>query len=286
MITLARAVDLLALAFAFGSTVWFFFIQSPVMVKRMGRDRFVPLQMSMALVLFRSPSVAAVVMAGASFAVTHSPSSTLVLTALLALAGAVINSVLVLPRALKTAGASLAEVQSVEAQSSIGNFVSQGAGQASGFWHRLVVLFVVVMVGGLVPHAVTLVSAAPPAVETAHEHEPAVETAHAPAPAASAAVKWKANAETTEGVATMLSLVRTAAQRPSATPADLAVTTRELDEAYQTIFRRCTMKGDAHEALHGFLLPVGPMLKDLERGEEHALHRLEAHLATYGQSFE
>jgi len=276
MITLARTIDLLALAFAFGSTVWFFFIQSPVMVKRMGRDRFVPLQMGMALVLFRSLSVAAVVMAGASLALTHSPTSTLVVTALIALAGAVINSALVLPRALKTGGASLAEVQSVDAQKSIGNFVSQGAGQASQFWHRMVVLFVVVMVGGVVAHAVTLVSAEQPAAERAHGHEPAAKIA----------VKWKANAETTEGVATMLTLVRQAAQRPETTPADLAVTTRELDEAYQNIFRRCTMTGDAHEALHGFLLPVGAMLKDLERRDEHALHRLEEHLASYGQTFE
>lgn len=281
--TIARTIDLLALAFAFGSTAWFFFVQSPVLVKRMGRDRFLPLQMSLALVLFRSISVALLVMAGAALASTHAPGSTLVLTALVALAGAVINTVFILPRALKTGGVSLKEVQSIDEQKSVGNFVSQGGGQASAFWHRVVVVFVIVMLGGLVPHAVLLVSVDPPA-ETPHDH------AHAKEPAPPAVAKWKANVETTEGIGTMLSLVRQAAQRPEATPADIKVTAAQLDEAFQNVFRRCTMTGEAHEALHAFLLPLAPLLKELEASEGpaaiHTLHQLEEHLERYSTSFE
>ncbi|MDP1919052.1 MAG: DUF4149 domain-containing protein [Myxococcales bacterium] len=279
--TIARTIDLLALAYVFGSTAWFFFVQAPVLVKRMGRDRFVPLQMSLALVLFRSLSVALLVMAGASLASTHAPGSTLVLTALVALAGAVINTVFVLPRALKTGGVSLKEVQSIDEQKSVGNFVSQGGGEATAFWHRVVVFFVVVMLAGAVPHAVALVSVDRPA-ETPHEHAKASE----PPPVA----KWKANAETTEGITTMLTLVRQAAQRPDATPADVKATAAQLDEAFQNVFRRCTMTGEAHEALHAFLLPLAPLLKELEGREGPAavrtLHQLEEHLERYATSFE
>lgn len=281
--TIARTIDLLSLAFVFGSTAWFFFVQSPVLVKRMGRDRFLPLQMSLALVLFRSLSVALLVMAGAALASTHAPGSTLVLTALVALAGAVINTVFILPRALKTGGVSLKEVQSNDEQKSVGNFVSQGGGQASAFWHRVVVVFVIVMLGGLVPHAVVLVSVDPPA-ETPHDH------AHAKEPAPPPVAKWKANVETTEGIGTMLTLVRQAAQRPAATPADVKVTAAQLDEAFQNVFRRCTMTGEAHEALHAFLLPLVPLLKELETSEGPAairtLHQLEEHLERYTTSFE
>ncbi|MDP3231499.1 MAG: DUF4149 domain-containing protein [Myxococcales bacterium] len=281
--TIARTIDLLALAYVFGSTAWFFFVQAPVLVKRMGRDRFVPLQMSLALVLFRSLSVALLVMAGAALASTHAPGSTLVLTALVALAGAVINTVFVLPRALKTGGVSLKEVQSIDEQKSVGNFVSQGGGQASAFWHRVVVVFVLVMLGGLVPHAVLLVSVDPPA-EPPHDH--AHSKASEPLPVA----KWKANVETTEGITTMLSLVRQAAQRGEPTPADVKATAAQLDEAFQNVFRRCTMTGDAHEALHAFLLPLAPLMKELEASEGPAavrtLHQLEEHLERYATSFE
>ncbi|MDQ3264385.1 MAG: DUF4149 domain-containing protein [Myxococcota bacterium] len=277
--TIARIIDLLALAYALGSTAWFFFVQAPVLVKRMGRDRVVPLLMSLAPVLFRSLSVALLVMAGAALVSTHAATSTLVLTALIALVGAVVNSAVVLPRALKTGGPSLKEGQTVEDQRSLGNFVSQGAGQASQFWHRAVVVFVLVMVGGLVPHAVALVSVEEPA---GHAH--GTETAGSPA------TKWKANAETTEGVNTLLTLVRQAAQRTDLTPADVNATGRQLDETYQNIFSRCTMTGAAHEALHEFLLPVGTMLKEL-RGREgpaaaDTLHHLEDQLERYALSFE
>ncbi len=283
--TIARTIDLLALAYVFGSTAWFFFVQAPVLVKRMGRDRFVPLQMSLALVLFRSLSVALLVMAGAALASTHAPGSTLVLTALVALAGAVINTVFVLPRALKTGGVSLKEVQSIDEQKSVGNFVSQGGGQASAFWHRVVVVFVVVMLAGAVPHAVALVSVDVPA-EAPHEHDHAAAKAPTPPPVA----KWKANAETTEGIGTMLTLVRQAAQRGEPTPADVKATAAQLDEAFQNVFRRCTMTGEAHEALHAFLLPLAPLMKELEASEGPAavrtLHQLEEHLERYATSFE
>lgn len=45
LVQIARLIDLLALAFVVGSTSWFFFVQSPGLLARMGREAFVPLQM-------------------------------------------------------------------------------------------------------------------------------------------------------------------------------------------------------------------------------------------------
>ena len=64
--TAARMVDLLALAFVFGSTAWFFFVQSAVLLNKLGRERFVPLQMRLTRVLFATLTSALGVLVGAS----------------------------------------------------------------------------------------------------------------------------------------------------------------------------------------------------------------------------
>jgi hypothetical protein len=155
---LIRSVEILSLAYAFGATVWFFFVQSPVLVKRMGRDNFVPLQMSMVGPLFRSLSLVLLIMVVATLAQGFALLSVPVLTALLALAGALINTVHIVPRALKQGGKSRKEELDAEAQKSVARFAADGGGKASRVLHRLVVLFVVVMFAGLIPHAVWLVS--------------------------------------------------------------------------------------------------------------------------------
>lgn len=72
--TAARIVDLLAVAFAIGATSWFFFIQSGALVKKMGRDRFVPIQMALTATLFKALSLATGLALVA--ALVHSPSFT------------------------------------------------------------------------------------------------------------------------------------------------------------------------------------------------------------------
>ena len=153
-----RTADILTLAYAFGATLWFFFVQSPVLVRRMGRDNFVPLQMSMVGPLFKSLSLSLLVMTAATLAQGFVFFSAPVLTALIALAGALINTIHIIPRALKQGGKSRKEELDVEAQKSVTRFASEGGGKASQFWHRLVVLFVLIMFAGLIPHAVWLVS--------------------------------------------------------------------------------------------------------------------------------
>lgn len=100
---IARAIDLFALAFVFGATTWFFFVQSPVLLKRLGREKFVPIQMQLTVVLFRALSVVLLIILGASAG--HSPfGSATTLAAGIALVAGLINQFVVVPRALKAGG--------------------------------------------------------------------------------------------------------------------------------------------------------------------------------------
>lgn len=154
----ARIVDLLAVAFAIGATLWFFFIQSGALVKKMGRDRFVPIQMALTAMLFKSLSIATGLALVA--ALIHNPSITSIsaISAAVGFTGAIFNKLFVLPRAFRAGGRSLRENQDDEQQKSVARFASDGGGQATRFWHRTVVFFVIVMLGGLIVHAVSLVT--------------------------------------------------------------------------------------------------------------------------------
>lgn len=154
MTELARVVDLLALSFALGATLWFFFVQSPVLFKRMGRARFVPLQMSLVKVLFRTMTVAIAIMLGASVLHHGEVPSLAVCSAVAALGGVAMNSFIVVPRALKAGAVSMREGEGDE--SGVAAFASYGGGKATQFWHRMIVLFVLVMLGGLLPHAYSI----------------------------------------------------------------------------------------------------------------------------------
>lgn len=152
---LARVVDLLAMAFVFGATVWFFFVQSPVLLKRMGREQFVPIQMRLTIVLFKTLVALLLVMLGTTL--VHSPvASAATLTAGIGLLGGLINQVFVVPRALRAGGRSRADIKGQDREGSTARFASEGAGNRTRSLHRLVVVFVVVMLGGVVGHGITL----------------------------------------------------------------------------------------------------------------------------------
>ena len=53
LVQVAQILDVFASSFAFGATVWFFFVQSPVLLKRLGRETFVPIQMGLTVTLFQ-----------------------------------------------------------------------------------------------------------------------------------------------------------------------------------------------------------------------------------------
>lgn len=150
----ARVLDLLATSFAFGATVWFFFVQSPVLLHRLGREKFVPIQMGLTVVLFRALTAATALVVLATALQGHGPRSSVMVTALVALAAAVINRWVVVPRALRAGGASRRDLKGKDREGSTAEFASEGAGNQTRLLHRLVVLFVVVMLVGLVLHAV------------------------------------------------------------------------------------------------------------------------------------
>ena len=157
MIHAAQTLDLVAAALVFGATVWFFFIQSPVLLARMGREAFVPFQMRLTVVLFRTLTVALFVIAGATL--LHSPLvSAAALSAAVALLGGLVNTYVVVPRALRAGGQTRKDIRGKDSEGSTASFASEGAGDGTKAMHRAVVLFVVVMLGGVIWHAVAVLA--------------------------------------------------------------------------------------------------------------------------------
>lgn len=268
---LAAVVDEFAFALVLGSLGWFFFVQTPVLMKRMGRDRFVPLQLSLVGPLFRT--VLGVATVGLVAAVLSTTAQLALGSAAAAWVLSVLLLLVVVPRAVRAGGASLSESLAPEQQQALGRFTVDGGGDATKGWHRVLGLSTIAVV--VLSGAHLVVSREPPS----HTHQ-APEPAHA-------SPRWKANRETTEGVRAMQAIV-TRAKANALTKSEAG---SELRMAFQEIFTRCTMTGEAHEALHGFLLPTGALLDELDAATTSdqaaaVLSRLEAKLATYGDTFE
>jgi hypothetical protein len=277
----AAVVDEFAFALVLGSLGWFFFVQTPVLMKRMGRDRFVPLQLSLVKPLFRTVLVLVSVGAVAAYL------STTAHHALGSAAASWVLSVVLLfvvaPRAMRAGGASLAEWLDPEGQKALGRFTVDGGGDSTKVWHRVLGLLTIAVV---VLSGAHLVISREPA-EHAHASASPPGPSHAALEAAHASPRWKANLETTEGVRAMQAIV-TRAKTNALTKTEAS---SELRLAFQEIFTRCTMTGDAHEALHGFLMPTGVLLDELDAASTPVqstavLSRLEAKLASYDDTFE
>jgi len=153
----ARSVDLLSTSFVLGATIWFFFVQSPLLLRRMGRESFVPLQMQLTFVLFQSLTLALALAAVA--AVAHRRvADAVTIAAGVALLGGLTNRFVIVPRALRAGGQSRKAIAGKDDQSSTADFASVGAGSKTKTLHRAVVLLVVVMLAGAVVHGVALVT--------------------------------------------------------------------------------------------------------------------------------
>lgn len=100
--------------------------------------------------------------------------------------------------------------------------------------------------------------------------------------------KWKANPETTTGVANMVQLVDSFTDTESRTA--YATLKTQLEDEFTMIFKQCTMKGEAHNQLHTFLLPLKPLFKELASSNlstsQESLAKLKMHLAEYTNYFE
>ena len=75
--------------------------------------------------------------------------------------------------------------------------------------------------------------------------------------------KWEANVETTNEVGAMVGMVNELPVNPS--DEDYKALQKKLPISFQTIIQKCTMKGEAHQQLHNYLMPLKEkidMLKD------------------------
>ncbi len=111
------------------------------------------------------------------------------------------------------------------------------------------------------------------ATATAHDALPAVTLDNGQ--------RWKANPETTSGIANMVGILN-AYEPASGDPKALKAA---LEEEFGLIFERCTMTGEAHNQLHNYLLPIHQALRDFE-GSDAQRAALGAQLAAYGNYFE
>ena len=96
--------------------------------------------------------------------------------------------------------------------------------------------------------------------------------------------KWKANAETTEGITHLKKIVAKAIESGSAD----STLAEPLQKEFQYIFDKCTMKGDSHDQLHNFLIPIKSYLEQIKSGSASSatMVAFQNHLNTYENYFE
>ena len=99
--------------------------------------------------------------------------------------------------------------------------------------------------------------------------------------------RWDANPETTQGVMKMAKMVESFPD--DASPVDYHTLKIGLEEEFGTILRKCTMKGEAHDQLHNYLVPLREMFSDLASDDatrsKIAVDKLRYHLRSYGDYF-
>lgn len=97
--------------------------------------------------------------------------------------------------------------------------------------------------------------------------------------------KWEANPETTEGIRNM----HAALKDFSAGGGRIEDLAGRLEQEYQYIIQKCTMKGDGHQQLHHFLVPVQHYIQQIKTGDrqaEESVAPLKEHIESYGNYFE
>lgn len=253
-----QSIGTLAAGISVGSLVWVFLVQAPWLTSRLGRDRFVPLMMTILRPLVGGAGVASVVMLATSADVHHH-----VLAGVALALGTALG--LVSSRALAAGGKSLKEKLGTDEAHSAARFVTDGGGEATRVWHRVLGLLAVALIATQVTWLVM-----PPE----HHHE--------------VAARFAASAETSAGIAKLRNVVRGAKERP---PERGAALSSELAQTLGTIITTCRMTGEAHEALHAFLGPISAEIQTLGRTGDAAsarasIERLDAMLAEWNQRFD
>ncbi len=100
--------------------------------------------------------------------------------------------------------------------------------------------------------------------------------------------RWKANIETTQGVANMTQLMDAFVESDDTKLYNSL--SDSLKSEFKMIFKQCTMEGEAHNHLHSFLFPMKEMFTMLESDDiatcQKGASTFKAHLPQYLEFFE
>ena len=99
---------------------------------------------------------------------------------------------------------------------------------------------------------------------------------------------WLANYETTKGVLNMQKLLNTFSGGESLEA--YATLKSDLEKEFGTIITECTMKGESHNQLHNFLVPLKELFNGLGSSDlatcKKSFETLNKHLTAYSTYFE
>lgn len=94
--------------------------------------------------------------------------------------------------------------------------------------------------------------------------------------------KWEANDATLQGIRNMKLFVKQSQERPGTTGLK-----ELLEMEYKEIFKECTMKGEAHNALHDYLFPLKERIDGLsDPPTEDELKEIGKYLEAFEEYFE
>lgn len=100
--------------------------------------------------------------------------------------------------------------------------------------------------------------------------------------------RWIANAETTAGVNNMITLIDSFTDNEDREA--YTHLSENLNNEFGLIFKRCTMKGEAHYQLHTFLIPIKTWISKINSTKiadcKQNTLELRAHLNKYKEFFE
>ena len=100
--------------------------------------------------------------------------------------------------------------------------------------------------------------------------------------------RWKANIETTQGVANMTRLMDAFVESDDTKSYNGLSDSRQSE--FKMIFKQCTMEGEAHNQLHSFLFPMKKMFTMLESDDlatcKQGATTFKNHLPLYSAYFE
>ncbi len=98
---------------------------------------------------------------------------------------------------------------------------------------------------------------------------------------------WIANMETTQGIDNMIALMSSFSDKESVEA--YAKLKTNLDKEFGTILKKCTMKGESHDQLHNFLVPMQEMFEGLASSDlkicKDSYDTLNDHLKEYPKYF-